>query len=389
MNTAPLLDTHAWIWWVHGDERLGRDALRSLDDLSPEDRPAISDISLWEVATLVARGRLHLDVTLARWLEFAASPRTVRVLPISPSVAIELSRLGDMIHRDPADRLIIAVSRAHGLPVLTRDEAIIKSGLVKLWKPRRSNTINYAGRLPRLFELKDALEDPAHVDAYFQDFETKLANRHVFDQYERLERYLGALDAESWGDFRNRAARKLIARQRQQGRGWQDLFDVLNEAIGYAYLVARGATDIQFLPEGSVKTPDLAASMGQTPLLCEVKTVNKSQDQAERDRRVTAGEIFVTDALTELPQNWLATLRDKIASALEQLNGYDTKQATLVVFIAINFDDRIGDYHDRYFMQIDNFLDSIDLAGAELVLYPTTNAFERSYVMRNATVYLG
>jgi hypothetical protein len=120
-----------------------------------------------------------------------------------------------------------------------------------------------------------------------------------------------------------------------------------------------------------------------------VKTINKSADQADRDRRIGRGEIFVTDTITELPGKWLAKMREKIVSALAQLRNHGSDRATLVVFIAINFDDRIGDYHDRYFMQIDSFLDSVDLGGAELVLHPTTNAFERTYVMRNATVYLG
>ncbi|MEO7132894.1 MAG: hypothetical protein ABI024_01625, partial [Vicinamibacterales bacterium] len=90
-----------------------------------------------------------------------------------------------------------------------------------------------------------------------------------------------------------------------------------------------------------------------------------------------------------LPGNWLSKLHDKIVSALAQLRNHGGDRATLVVFIAINFDDPIGDYHDRYFLQIDRFLDALDLGEAELVLHPTTNAFERTYVMRNATVYLG
>lgn len=388
MKTAPLLDTHAWIWWVHGDERLGRDALRALDELPSDDRPAIADISLWEVATLVARGRLQLEMPLARWLDLAANPQTIRILPISPRVAIELSGFGDTIHRDPADRLIMATSRAHGLPVLTRDDAIVTSGLVKLWK-RRVTKVNYSARLPRLFDLRGALKEPTHADAYFQDFESRLANQHVFDQYDRLERYLGALDSNSWQALKDRAVSKLVARQRRQGRGWQDLFDVLNEATAFAYLAARGATQIRFLPAGQTKTPDLEAALGGRRLLCEVKTVNKSDGQAERDRRVASGEIFVTDSITDLPDNWLAKLRGKIDDALKQLRNHKDEHTSMVIFVAINFDDRIGDYHDRYFMQIDSFLDGLNLDGAELVLYPTTNAFERQYVMRNATVYLG
>jgi PIN domain nuclease of toxin-antitoxin system len=137
VTPAPLLDTHAWIWWMHGDARLGRQALATLDRLPAAMRPAISGISLWEVATLVGCGRLELDTTLDAWLGIAASPRTVRVLPITPSIAAETTRLPDAFHRDPAARLIVSTSRVHDLPLLTMDTAIAKSGLVRPWRQGR------------------------------------------------------------------------------------------------------------------------------------------------------------------------------------------------------------------------------------------------------------
>ena len=133
MSAAPLLDTHAWVWWLHGNPRLGRDAQGKLERLPKDVRPAISAISLWEVATLVSLGRLELNTTLDAWLAIAADPGTVRILPITPPIAAEVARLPDTFQRDPADRLIVATSRVHGLPVLTRDAAIAKSGLVRLW----------------------------------------------------------------------------------------------------------------------------------------------------------------------------------------------------------------------------------------------------------------
>lgn len=135
MTAAPLLDTHAWVWWLHGDSRLGHDERRALDDLPSDARPAISDISLWEVATLVNLGRLVLATTFDEWLEMAAHPRTVRILPITSHIAADLARLPDSFHRDPADRVIVSTSRVHGMPILTKDGLIARSGLARLWKP--------------------------------------------------------------------------------------------------------------------------------------------------------------------------------------------------------------------------------------------------------------
>ena len=134
-DPVPLLDTHAWIWWVEQDARLGAKAIAVLDSLPADRRPFLCDISLWEVATLVERERLHLDVSLSEWLEAAAHPRSVRVLPLSPKIAAEVARLPDSFHRDPADRIIVAASRAHRLPVLTHDDRIRRSRLVSPWRP--------------------------------------------------------------------------------------------------------------------------------------------------------------------------------------------------------------------------------------------------------------
>ena len=137
MNTAPLLDTHAWIWWVDHDSRLGHGFLQALDELPDEARPAICDISLWEVATLVERGRIRFRIPFGEWLEAAAHPRTVLVLPITPEVAGEIAALPTTFHRDPADRVIVATSRALRMPLLTQDRLILRSRLVARWQPAR------------------------------------------------------------------------------------------------------------------------------------------------------------------------------------------------------------------------------------------------------------
>jgi PIN domain nuclease of toxin-antitoxin system len=124
-----------WIWYLGGQTKLTWAELNALDAFDFENRPFISDFSLWEIATLTSIKRLTLDRPLDRWLSIAARPASVRILAVSVSVAIELAELPDTFHRDPADRTIVATARAHGLPVLTRDRRIIDSGLVEIWAP--------------------------------------------------------------------------------------------------------------------------------------------------------------------------------------------------------------------------------------------------------------
>lgn len=133
--SRPLLDTHAWVWWISGDQRLAVREREVLDNLSPSERPVLADISLWEVATLVERGRLELDMDLERWLAIASAPATVELARVTPAVAAEVARLPERFHRDPADRLIVATARVRKLSVLTRDRKITGARIVPLWRP--------------------------------------------------------------------------------------------------------------------------------------------------------------------------------------------------------------------------------------------------------------
>jgi len=135
VSLGPLLDTHAWIWWVEGDVRLGKRTIDALDALPDDVRPCIADFSLWEVATLVRLGRLEFADSFEAWLDAAAHPRTVRIVPMSPDIAIEITRLPESFTKDPADRAIVATSRVLGAPVVTLDKSITQSRLVRRWAP--------------------------------------------------------------------------------------------------------------------------------------------------------------------------------------------------------------------------------------------------------------
>jgi PIN domain nuclease of toxin-antitoxin system len=135
VTVAPLLDTHAWIWWMDHDPRLRRTELNALDNLADDNRPRLCDISLWEVATLVELNRLSFTIPFAEWVYAAAHPRAVQVLPITAAIAAEVAALPKAFHRDPADRVIVATSRVMRLAVLTRDHRITRSRLIQRWIP--------------------------------------------------------------------------------------------------------------------------------------------------------------------------------------------------------------------------------------------------------------
>ena len=112
--------------------RLSLDVLKFLDDSA--ERPLLSSVSLWELSVLVEAGGIDLTPGIDQWLEKAAHPSSVTLAQITPAVTRELFRFPKSFSRDPADRIIIATARALGIPLLTYDKRIRKSGLVNLWK---------------------------------------------------------------------------------------------------------------------------------------------------------------------------------------------------------------------------------------------------------------
>ena len=124
-----LLDTHVLIWWLTDPDRLS-DAQRKVVTAASADSPLlVSDISLWEVATLYDLGRIHIAVPLRQWLEKAVAPPLVRRHGVTPAIAAELAALPSAFPRDPADRILVATARVLGATLLTHDHRIIASGL--------------------------------------------------------------------------------------------------------------------------------------------------------------------------------------------------------------------------------------------------------------------
>ncbi|MBI2316012.1 MAG: type II toxin-antitoxin system VapC family toxin [Betaproteobacteria bacterium] len=129
-----LLDTHVWLWWLTGAPALPEAARRALDRLAPSRLPCISAISLWEAQMLVAKRRILPVESFDRWIRRVSAPDVVQTLPLDADVVSALHNLPATFHGDPADRLIVATARAHGLPLATRDAAIRRARIAKLWE---------------------------------------------------------------------------------------------------------------------------------------------------------------------------------------------------------------------------------------------------------------
>jgi len=145
---------------------------------------------------------------------------------------------------------------------------------------------SYRHQLPRIYELRDSVTNPERPECYFKNLDASLS-----------EATLETLDKAAWLSLKSEVTPLITAHS--EDRGWQALFDILNHAKAYAHLKAIGCRNIEFILPSLVsgqRIPDLRAEFQNLPLLCEVKTINISLDEATR--RQTGGVGTITDQLS-------------------------------------------------------------------------------------------
>jgi PIN domain nuclease of toxin-antitoxin system len=117
-----VLDTHALIWWVSDPKRIPPKATRLINAAIGGGEPiAVSSISLWEVARLVANGRLTLTMDTDAWIERVEALSFLTFVSVDNEIAVRSVQLENFPHRDPADRMIVSTALGLGATLITAD----------------------------------------------------------------------------------------------------------------------------------------------------------------------------------------------------------------------------------------------------------------------------
>jgi PIN domain nuclease of toxin-antitoxin system len=121
-----LLDTHVLVRWVTGQNKLlSTPARRAIEQELADGEILVSAISAWEIALLVSHGRLDLSIDVADWLAIVAEFDALRFVPVDNEIALKSTQLPGELHRDPADRMILATSRLFAAPLVTADKQLL------------------------------------------------------------------------------------------------------------------------------------------------------------------------------------------------------------------------------------------------------------------------
>jgi len=117
-----LLDTHALIWWMNGDQSLGEFAFECIEN--ENNQVYVSAASVWEMSIKRQLGKLECPLDLDSVIEKMGFSK----LPISVFHGEQAGQL-PVHHKDPFDRMLIAQAQAEGLQIITKDEHFPSYGI--------------------------------------------------------------------------------------------------------------------------------------------------------------------------------------------------------------------------------------------------------------------
>ena len=120
-----LLDTHIWINYLNASPLLKPDLVKRIEAARSVGSVYVSIISIWETAQLVRLNRLTLNTNVTDWVENALTLPGVQLLPFTTQIAIDSINLPAPMHKDPADRILVASARVERLTLVTRDRDIL------------------------------------------------------------------------------------------------------------------------------------------------------------------------------------------------------------------------------------------------------------------------
>jgi PIN domain nuclease of toxin-antitoxin system len=116
-----VVDTHVIIWDALRPELLSDNAKKALSQANENDGILLCEISLWEIAMLVKKGRISLGTSYQEFIRLVLLSKNYQLQGITPEIAELSTQLSEDINNDPADRIIAATSLVMGFPLVTAD----------------------------------------------------------------------------------------------------------------------------------------------------------------------------------------------------------------------------------------------------------------------------
>lgn len=118
-----VLDTCALIWWSLDPDKLSLTAKNVCNQMEQEKNGLVPSIAIWEIAIKIKNKKLDLGVDFDIYIASLKKSDVIRIVPIDEDLWVESVKL-EWTHRDPADRIVVALASMSQASIITTDKKI-------------------------------------------------------------------------------------------------------------------------------------------------------------------------------------------------------------------------------------------------------------------------
>lgn len=193
-----------------------------------------------------------------------------------------------------------------------------------------------------------------HFDNFDVELDRCLLKKSFF---ESIEKIFQQIEEQQWEIFKEKL---VCCGYNHPRRGLNQFFETCNEAEAFAYIQKLGGKNVRFIPEASLKSPDIFSEIGGRDVYCEVKTVNISDDHADRNAYLAiVGQL---DAVYDTHLSYAQKIKivENITSAHAKIDNYDVKNDVIrFLYLIINAENPLAPMIDDRLNELKQFINSI------------------------------
>ncbi len=127
-----VLDTCALIWWSVDPDKLSQRAKEACQQMEQEKNGLVPSTAIWEIAIKVKNHKLDLGINIDDYIATLKKSNVVRIIPIDEEIWLESVKL-EWEHRDPVDRVVVAVAKLNQAAIITADKKIASFYSLVIW----------------------------------------------------------------------------------------------------------------------------------------------------------------------------------------------------------------------------------------------------------------
>jgi PIN domain nuclease of toxin-antitoxin system len=131
-NIKIVLDTCALIWWSLDPDKLSQRAKEACEQMEQEKNGLVPSTAVWEIAIKIKNRKLDLGVDIHDYIATLKQSDVIRIIPIDEEIWLDSVKL-EWEHRDPADRVVVAIAKKNQAAIITADQKIASFYSLVIW----------------------------------------------------------------------------------------------------------------------------------------------------------------------------------------------------------------------------------------------------------------